>query len=121
MAGQHFAKHYPASMNRVDKLRRESNESNRDNTHTVVDANSTNSTNNISDNNLFVEDKSKTKNNQLKRQIEEEKAAAKMFPLNLISNRFKSKDPKSLKGKSSLCSEFALSACNSFIVCRTFA
>lgn len=102
LAGQHFAKHYPASMNRVDELRRESNESNKDNT--VVDTNSTNSTNDISDNNLSVESVSRNENNQLQRQIAEEKAAAKIFPLNLISNRFKSKDPNILKGKSSLYS-----------------
>ncbi|XP_014478918.1 PREDICTED: uncharacterized protein C4orf29 homolog isoform X2 [Dinoponera quadriceps] len=96
LAGQHFAKHYPASMNRVDKLRRESNGSNRDNTRTVVDANSTNSINNISDNNIF-ESGPKNANNQLQRQIAEEKAAAKIFPLNLISNRFKSKDLNVLK------------------------
>lgn len=32
-------------------------------------------------------------------QIDEEKAAAKLFPLNLISNRFKSSDADALKGK----------------------
>ncbi|XP_032690783.1 protein ABHD18 isoform X4 [Odontomachus brunneus] len=37
LAGQHFAKHYPASMNRVDELRRESNESNKSNTSAVID------------------------------------------------------------------------------------
>ncbi|XP_025153358.1 protein ABHD18 isoform X4 [Harpegnathos saltator] len=95
LAGQHFAKHYPASMNRVDKLRRESNGSNKDNT--MVDVNSTNSVNN-SDNNIFVKSESIDENNQLQYQIAEEKAAAKIFPLNLISNRFKSKDLNILKG-----------------------
>ncbi|XP_011141314.1 protein ABHD18 isoform X3 [Harpegnathos saltator] len=94
LAGQHFAKHYPASMNRVDKLRRESNGSNKDNT--MVDVNSTNSVNN-SDNNIFVKSESIDENNQLQYQIAEEKAAAKIFPLNLISNRFKSKDLNILK------------------------
>lgn len=32
-------------------------------------------------------------------QIAEEKAAAKLFPLNLISNKFKNADDDSLKGK----------------------
>lgn len=31
--------------------------------------------------------------------IVEEKADAKMFPLNLISNKFKTKDPAALTGK----------------------
>lgn len=92
-------------MNRVDKLRKESNESNRNNTSVVVGANSTNSTNNINDNNIFVESESRNENSQLlQRQIAEEKAAAKIFPLSLISNRFKSKDPNTLKSKSSSCS-----------------
>lgn len=86
-------------MNRVNKLRKESSESNKDNTTIVIDANSTNSTDNINDNNIFVESRSKNRNSQLQRQIAEEKAAAKIFPLNLISNRFKSKDPNTLKGK----------------------
>ncbi|XP_012523375.1 protein ABHD18 isoform X4 [Monomorium pharaonis] len=91
LAGQHFAKHYPASMKRVDKLREESDESNKDNT--TGDTISTNSTDNRIDNN-----ESKNSNNQLRYQIAEEKAAAKIFPLNLISNRFKPKDSNALKG-----------------------
>lgn len=35
----------------------------------------------------------------LKEQVAEEKAAAKIFPLNLISSRFKLKDSNVLKGK----------------------
>jgi len=43
LAGQHFAKHYPASMKRVDKLRKESNEDN----NTTGDTISTNSIKNV--------------------------------------------------------------------------
>lgn len=84
-------------MNRVDKLRKESKESNGDN-NTAGDAISTNSVNNRSDINVSIKYESKNDSNQLQRQIAEEKAAAKIFPLNLISNRFKPKDPNALKG-----------------------
>ncbi|XP_020280839.1 protein ABHD18 isoform X2 [Pseudomyrmex gracilis] len=95
LAGQHFAKHYPASMKRVDKLQKDLKENNNDNNKFHV--NSTNSTNNGNDNNISTEYESKNENSQLQRQIAEEKAAAKIFPLNLISNRFKPKDPNALK------------------------
>lgn len=94
LAGQHFAKHYPASMKRIDKLRKESTENNKDN-NTV---NVTNFIDNDKDNNVPIEHESKNKN-QLQYQIAKEKAAAKIFPLNLISNKFKAKDPNVLKGK----------------------
>lgn len=98
LAGQHFAKHYPASMQRVDKLKEESNESYNDN-NTVVDTrNGTNSINNNSDNNTSAKCESTNESNQLQCQIAEEKADAKIFPLNLISNKFKSKDSYALKG-----------------------
>ncbi|XP_012061790.1 PREDICTED: uncharacterized protein C4orf29 [Atta cephalotes] len=97
LAGQHFAKHFPASMKRVNKLRKEFNESNEDN-NAIGDAVSTNSIDNRSDINISIECESKNANNQLQHQIAEEKAAAKIFPLNLISNRFKSKNPNTLKG-----------------------
>ena len=79
LAGQHFAKHYPASMKRIDKLRKESTESNGDN-NIADDVNSTNSI--AKDNNISIEHESKNEN-QLQLQIAEEKAAAKIFPLNL--------------------------------------
>ncbi|XP_011055351.1 PREDICTED: uncharacterized protein C4orf29 isoform X2 [Acromyrmex echinatior] len=94
LAGQHFAKHFPASMKRVNKLRKEFNESNEDN-NTISDAISTNSIDNRNEINVSIE--SKNDSNQLQYQIAEEKAAAKIFPLNLISNRFKSKNPNTLK------------------------
>jgi len=84
-------------MKRVDKLRKESKESNEDN-NTTGDTISTNSINDVNhDVNISTEWESKN-DSQLQHQIAEEKAAAKIFPLNLISNRFKSKDPNALKG-----------------------
>lgn len=85
-------------MKRVDKLREESKESNEDNNITS-DANSTNSIDNRSNINITTENESRNDSSQLQRQIAEEKAAAKIFPLNLISNRFKTKDPNALKGR----------------------
>ncbi|XP_018305563.1 protein ABHD18 isoform X2 [Mycetomoellerius zeteki] len=96
LAGQHFAKHFPASMKRVNKLKKEFNESNEDN-NAIGDAISTNSIDNRRNIDVSIECESKNDSNQLQHQIAEEKAAAKIFPLNLISNRFKSKDPNSLK------------------------
>jgi len=84
-------------MKRVNKLRKEFNESNEDN-NAIGYAVSTNSIDNRSDINISIECESKNASNQLQHQIAEEKAAAKIFPLNLISNRFKSKNPNTLKG-----------------------
>ncbi|KAL0121675.1 hypothetical protein PUN28_006876 [Cardiocondyla obscurior] len=95
LAGQHFAKHYPASLKRVDQLRK-SKESNKDN-NAMGDKTSTNSIDCHNRNAINVIVEGECKNNQLQYQIAEEKAAAKIFPLNLISNRFKPKDPNSLK------------------------
>lgn len=88
-------------MNRVDKLRRESNEND---TRIAIETDSTNSINYDGGNKVAVESEYKSESNQLQRQIAEEKAAAKIFPLNLISSRFKAKDPNALKGKSISCS-----------------
>lgn len=85
-------------MERVDKLRTETKISNEDNNSTN-DAISTNSIDNRSVVNVITEGESKNNSSQLQCQIAEEKAAAKIFPLNLISNRFKPKDPQALKGK----------------------
>ncbi|XP_029163165.1 protein ABHD18 isoform X2 [Nylanderia fulva] len=97
LAGQHFAKHYPASMKRVDKLSKESNESYKDNKTANDTKNGTNSINNNNGNNISAKCESKNESNQLQHQIAEENAAAKIFPLNLISNKFKPKDPNALK------------------------
>lgn len=86
-------------MKRVNKLKKEFNESNEDN-NAIGDAISTNSIDNRRNIDVSIECESKNDSNQLQHQIAEEKAAAKIFPLNLISNRFKSKDPNSLKGTS---------------------
>lgn len=86
-------------MKRVDRLRRESNKNNEDNTRAITDTKSTKPIINNNDNNIPTESESKSDNLQLQHQIAEEKAAARIFPLNLISNRFKSKDPNALKGK----------------------
>lgn len=99
MAGQHFAIHYPASMNRVNELKNESKGNNADNNQTINNLDNTNSVNIDNDNNVSTKSESKDESNQLQCQIAEEKAAAKIFPLSLISNRFKSKDPDTLKGK----------------------
>lgn len=87
-------------MKRVDKLRKESKEGCKDNNTLDDTKNGTNSINNNSDNNISAKCESKNESNQLQQQIVEEKAAAKIFPLNLISNKFKPKDPNALKGKS---------------------
>lgn len=86
----------------MDKLRKESDENDNDNTRgATTKANSTNSIDNDNgDNNVPVEIEFKNEGSQLQRQIAEEKAAAKIFPLNLISNRFKAKDSNVLKGES---------------------
>lgn len=84
-------------MTRVDKLRKESKQSNGDN-NTTSDSISTNSIDNRNVTNVITENEPKNNSSQLQHQIAEEKAAAKIFPLNLISNRFKSKDPNALKG-----------------------
>ncbi|EZA47142.1 hypothetical protein X777_16607 [Ooceraea biroi] len=105
LAGQHFAKHYPASMKRVNKLRKEYNNEKTNKDNNTVAENGTNSIDNIdnnkidnNDNKISAQSEDKSENNKLQHQIAEEKAAAKIFPLNLISNRFKSKDPNTLKG-----------------------
>lgn len=87
-------------MKRVDKLRKESEEDYKDNNTLGDTENGTNSINNNSNNNISAKYESKNESNQLQQQIAEEKAAAKIFPLNLISNKFKPKDPNTLKGKS---------------------
>lgn len=78
-------------MKRVDKLRKEYNTKEED---------GRNSMDNNSDKTISKDKESRSDNGQLQRQIAEEKAAARVFPLNLISSRFKSKDPNVLKGKS---------------------
>ncbi|XP_076231647.1 protein ABHD18 isoform X3 [Calliopsis andreniformis] len=91
LAGQHFAQHYPASMKRVNELKEKSEDiDNKMQTTATTQA--------VIDKKLNSYCDSQNKEN-LKKQVAEEKAAAKMFPLNLISSRFKLKDSNALKGK----------------------
>ena len=92
LAGQHFAQHYPASMKRVNEVKEKSEGASEE-------ANTTTATETVIDNNKLNEDcDSQNGDNNLKIQVAEEKAAAKIFPLSLISNRFKPKDSNGLKG-----------------------
>ncbi|XP_034952236.1 protein ABHD18 isoform X5 [Chelonus insularis] len=78
LAGQHFAQHFPASISRMRKLRNDLN-----------DISTTNKDTNILNRaNFDISEQSDAA----------EKAAAKMFPLNLISNRFKPAEPETLEG-----------------------
>ncbi|XP_014204801.1 protein ABHD18 isoform X2 [Copidosoma floridanum] len=86
LAGQHFAKHFPASMKRFNKIKDESRDD----------------VNNLS---LKYEKDVQTPLNGnngngtvQKAQFAEEKAAATLFPLHLISDRFKNSQEDALKG-----------------------
>lgn len=94
LAGQHFAKHYPDSMTRLDRIKVESKKSNEElkTGKNSSKLNNCGNTCNASNNKIK---KMKVENGH----ITEEKAAADLFPLNLISNRFKSADMESSKGK----------------------
>ncbi|KAL2731450.1 protein ABHD18 isoform X6 [Vespula squamosa] len=102
LAGQHFAKHYPASMNRINRLKNEFEKSNDVGNGLTTAANnggaSDNKIENKIDNNCLGSTYRKGKGNDLMRQVAEEKSAAKLFSLNLISNKFKSNDLEALKG-----------------------
>lgn len=107
LAGQHFAKHYPASMNRVNRLKNEFGKS-KDEGDCLRTAGKDRGANdnkiedkveNKIDKNCLDSTYVKSKDNDLMRQVAEEKSAAKLFSLNLISNKFKSNDLEALKGK----------------------
>ena len=90
LAGQHFAQHYPASMKRISELQDKPQGANEEvatitATPTVINK----ETNKDHD--------SKSEDNNVKNEISEDRAA-RIFPLNLISNRFKLKDSSVLKG-----------------------
>jgi len=91
-------------MKRVDKLRKEYKNKNNDNN--MIAENGTNPIDNNGYNKISVKDRNKNGNGQLQCQIAEEKEAAKIFPLNLISNRFKS-NSNTLKGKLISYNQFA--------------
>lgn len=93
-AGQHFAQHYPASMARVNELRaRHNNETE----STNCDENST-TDETVIENKLQSNCDNESEVDKISSQLIEEKAAARIFPLNLISNKFKTKDLNILKG-----------------------
>ncbi|XP_008216596.1 protein ABHD18 isoform X1 [Nasonia vitripennis] len=81
LAGQHFAKHFPASMKRFHKIKTESKDS-------VDQKPTSNSTYGNGNGNGVTENQ----------QLAEEKAAATLFPLSLISSKFKNAQPDVLKG-----------------------
>ncbi|XP_076302305.1 protein ABHD18 isoform X2 [Lasioglossum baleicum] len=89
LAGQHFAQHYPASIRRVKQLKGGSGDANRNSA-------SSNSNKSVMESKLNGCD-SEMKNGNIKEQDVDEKAAAKIFPLSLLSDRFKSKDSNTLK------------------------
>lgn len=99
LAGQHFAKHYPASMTRINKLKQEFGKMSSQTYGCATENNNENINNNNNKvNNNFEDNMYQNNNNDLMHQVAEEKSAAKMFPLNLISSKFKSNDPEAIKG-----------------------
>lgn len=76
LAGQHFAQHFPASIARIRGLKNEK-----------VDVET-----------IQKKDIIKTKFDVTEQSDAAEKAAAKMFPLSLISDSFKPNDPQAMKG-----------------------
>ncbi|XP_076665583.1 protein ABHD18 isoform X1 [Andrena cerasifolii] len=92
LAGQHFAQHYPASMKRVNEVKEKSEGASEE-------VNTATATQTVIDNDKLNEEcDSQNVDNNLKIQVAEEKAAAKIFPLSLLSDRFKPKDSNGLKG-----------------------
>ncbi|XP_033326858.2 protein ABHD18 isoform X2 [Megalopta genalis] len=90
LAGQHFAQHYSASMERVIEL-----EGTSENANQNSDTSKNNQT--VIENKLKNGCDTKIEDNNLKKQAAEGKTATKIFPLNLISDRFKFKDSNALK------------------------
>ncbi|XP_003703357.2 protein ABHD18 isoform X1 [Megachile rotundata] len=90
LAGQHFAQHYPASMKRINELQDKSEGANKK-VDTIT------ATETVINKETNQDGASENEDNNIKNEITEEKAA-RIFPLNLISNRFKLKDLSALKG-----------------------
>ncbi|KAG6796556.1 protein ABHD18 isoform X1 [Apis mellifera caucasica] len=87
LAGQHFAQHYPSSMKRVNELKK-------------MTENVTKKVNTITASETVINNRDydeQNKDNTLKNEIAEEKAA-RIFPLNILSNKFKLKDSSTHKG-----------------------
>ncbi|XP_046833640.1 protein ABHD18 isoform X1 [Vespa crabro] len=106
LAGQHFAKHYPASMNRINRLKNEFRKSNDEEDGLITsgddagpnDNKINDKIENEIDNNCLDNAYKRSKGNDMMRQVAEEKSAAKLFSLNLISKKFKSNDLEAPKG-----------------------
>ncbi|XP_014614167.1 PREDICTED: uncharacterized protein C4orf29 homolog isoform X2 [Polistes canadensis] len=96
LAGQHFAKHYPASMNRINKLKEELKKTDEKKENLTVEKDG--KANNNIDNKSLDDTHQKNKDNNLIGQAAEEKSTAKLFSLNLISSKLKSNDFEALKG-----------------------
>ncbi|XP_043487647.1 protein ABHD18 isoform X5 [Polistes fuscatus] len=96
LAGQHFAKHYPASMNRINRLKEELKKTDERKENLTIEKDGKANNNNI-DNNSLDDTRRKNKGNNLIGQAAEEKSTAKLFSLNLISNKLKSNDFEALK------------------------
>ncbi|XP_033217154.1 protein ABHD18 isoform X3 [Belonocnema kinseyi] len=92
LAGQHFAKHYPDSMTRLDRIKVESKKRNEE-LKTSKDSSKLNNCDNTHKASANTIRKIKVENGKMA----EEEAAADLFSLNLISNRFKSPNLNSWK------------------------
>lgn len=79
-------------MSRVNQLQEKSEGANKE-------SDSSNATQTVIDNKLNYSCNTQIEDNNSKYQCNEERAAAGIFPLNLISNRFKLKDSNALKGR----------------------
>lgn len=83
-------------MTRVNELKENSEGGNEEINKKI---NTTTATQTVVDSKLNKSCEFSNEDNKLETQITNEKAAAKIFPLNLISNRFKLKDSNALKGR----------------------
>ncbi|XP_012255818.2 protein ABHD18 isoform X2 [Athalia rosae] len=124
LAGQHFAKHFPESMNRMNELKKETTETDRPvpgdskkehktsgenlsrKAHSLTDVqNNKNSaaldigSNNHSSKDITGNSRIKTDHNTVEsaQRITTEKAAASIFPLNIIANKLKPSENEALK------------------------
>ncbi|XP_043522419.1 protein ABHD18 isoform X2 [Frieseomelitta varia] len=89
LAGQHFAQHYPSSMKRINELKEMSDD-------TTKEVCTTTATETVINNKEYSNSELQNQDNTLKNQIAEEKAA-RIFPLNILSNKLKLKDANTMK------------------------
>ncbi|XP_012279844.1 protein ABHD18 isoform X2 [Orussus abietinus] len=103
LAGQHFAKHYPASLQRMNQIRKESKSlDSKEKSKITKQGIDSNGIGSGGDNARNISNTDKNNNSSNgdkvhKCHIAEEKAAARMFPLNLISPRFKGSEAEIVK------------------------